>query len=245
MSEGVFRFRRFSVYNSIPGQKVGTDGVLLGAAVSLDFPGPVKVLDIGTGTGVIALMLAQRLSQGLSDALCPAEITAIDIDEQAALSAAASFRESPWSDILHSHRRSLQDFADDLYGQGRLFDLIVSNPPYYDNSLPCPDPQRDAARHTESLSWREVITFAGDFLSPQGLLALILPKQEEKRLLRFASSFGFCPSRLLSISTTQSKPPSRLIAEFTRAGAVRAQCRQEIMVIGNAKYHSIVDEFYL
>jgi len=179
-----------------------------------------KVLDVGTGTGVVALMLTQRLA----DAGVPAEIIGIDIDGPAAESAARSFAESPWADSLKAVHASLAEFeqswvAHECSTRGN-FSMIVSNPPYFDNSLEGPDERRNLARHTESLSWREVIRFAVDFLAEDGRVVLIVPKQEETALLRFAASFGFAPARLISISTAPSKPPRRLIAEFVRQGAL-------------------------
>ena len=225
MSEAVFHFKKFDVSNSRSALKVGTDGVLLGAA-SL-FPSSVypsssrdcRVLDIGTGTGVVALIMAQRADEsGIH-----ADITAIDIDEDAAAEAAGNFAASPWASSLTAKHSSLQD-----YGNEREFDLIECNPPYFDSSLPAPDRQRNMARHTESLSYREVITFAGDFLAREGCLNLILPKEEETRLIRFASSFGLYPARILNIHTTSEKPPRRIVASFIRDR--RTPVREELVM---------------
>lgn len=241
-----FNFKRFSVRNEIAGLKVGTDGVLLGAladigrvSVSPEMPeGSAahrpRILDIGTGTGVIALMLAQR---------CPeAELTGIDIDEHSP--AGENFRNSPWPDRLRFVGKSLADYMD---GDPGLFDAIVSNPPYYDNSLLCPDADRSAARHTGSLSYREVITFANDFLSPAGTVSLILPKSEEQRCTRFAASFGLYPYRIWSIRTTPLKSPSRIVADFSRTKE-RSE-RKELTIQDNdgytAEYKELTKEFYL
>lgn len=241
-----FNFKRFSVRNEIAGLKVGTDGVLLGAladmgrlSVSRDVQeGSVsrrpRILDIGTGTGVIALMLAQR---------CPeAELTGIDIDEHSP--AGENFRNSPWPDRLRFVGKSLAGYMD---GDPGLFDAIVSNPPYYDNSLLCPDADRSAARHTDSLSYREVITFANDFLSGAGTVSLILPKSEEQRCTRFAASFGLYPYRIWSIRTTPLKSPSRIVADFSRTKE-RSE-RKELTIQDNdgytAEYKELTKEFYL
>lgn len=239
MDEAVFRFKRFSVINGDAGLKVGTDGVLLGAAATLDSAlwtdAPLRVLDIGTGTGVIALMMAQRLS----DMGKPFEIKAIDIEAKAVEMASRSFAASEWGDNMECLHRSLARYADDLYTASSPdpdagFDLIVSNPPYFDESLHCPDPCRSGARHTDTLSYREVLSFASDFLAPQGRVSLILPKTEETHLLRFASSFGLFPERVLNIRTTSRKAPSRIVAEFSRCRtAVR---REEITIMENGAY---------
>lgn len=237
-----FNFKQFSLKNESVGLKVGTDGVLLGAladverarSAGLDAAHHLRILDIGTGTGVIALMLAQR---------CPdAELTGIDIDEHSP--AGENFGNSPWADRLQFIGKSLAGFMDSDPG---LFDVIVSNPPYYDNSLLCPDADRSAARHTGSLSYREVITFANDFLSPGGTLSLILPKSEEQRCTRFATSFGLYPYRICSVKTTPLKAPSRILADFSRVRE-RPECR-ELTIQDNdgytAEYKEFTKEFYL
>lgn len=225
MSESIFRFKHFNLSNSRAAQKIGTDGVLLGACTSIGTGRPLRILDIGTGTGIVALMLAQRCF-GIEENSCSrdklSEIIGIDIDSDAANEASDNFAASPWAASMRSEHISLCDFADRLiYGGADIpyslrFDLIVCNPPYFDESLQAPDPKRNAARHTDSLSYREVVTFAGDALTDEGRLSLILPKTEEKGLMRFAASFGLFPQRVINIHTTASKPPKRIIAEFSK-----------------------------
>lgn len=290
--EDIFHFRKFSVLNGESGQKVGTDGVLLGAAADLSFlqenvpdigdnvsqpflhggmpdngvtgeeagrrRNPARILDIGTGTGLIALMLAQRLEQ----AQRMAEITAIEIDTEAAGRARRNFEASPWSSMLQCLPISLESYADSLYcdpgidvesasgapqAAGR-FELIVSNPPFYDNYLQSPDSARATARSTGSLSYREIITFASDFLAPEGRLALILPKDEQQRLVRFAASFGLFPQSILSIRTTAAKTPKRIIAEFSRTKgktADRTLTMQEADGSFTEEYLALTADFYL
>lgn len=242
----VFRFKQFDLSNSRSALKVGTDAVLLGAAVGLSRECST-VLDIGTGTGVIALVIAQRLAaSGVEDF----HITGIDIDAPSAGEARDNFASSPWADHLMARHVSLQDFAD-RRGEGEVFDLIVSNPPYYDESLVSDDPHRSMARHTGSMSYREVITFAGDALSTDGCLALILPKQEESHLVRFASSFGLRTRRILSIRTSPSKTPKRIVAEFVRSDMAPADgMRNDHLTIQEGgtfteEYRLLTSEFYL
>ena len=252
----IFHCRRFSLSNSHAGLKVGTDGVLLGAAVSLlDFsevsagvtqsaspsagisqpaapsaeagsflsadealpastgegvlPGgvgrPIRILDIGTGTGIVALILAQRLSERGLDF----RIVGIDINEEAAAEAAANFAASPWADRMEARTIGLQQYVPE-----EKYDMIISNPPYYDNSPKARDAAREGARHAATLSWRDVAAFAAGNLLPPGPLCLILPADQELSLRRYAASFGLYPRRLLRIRTTARKAPSRLIAEF-------------------------------
>ena len=145
----VFRFKRFEVRNERSSMKVNTDGVLLGAAMGLDVSDR-RLLDVGTGTGTIAL-----------GAECV--IDAIDIDQASAEEAAENFSASPWPDMLRASHISLDGFAA-ACGDG--FDLIFSNPPYFDGSLKNPDARKSAARHSLSLSYRELIAFAADRLAP-------------------------------------------------------------------------------
>jgi len=221
----------------------------------------MRFLDLCTGTGCIAISLL-NLSNGC-------EATAVDISPIAYELATDNARKYPKSEKLNVVIGDLYDGACGTY------DIIVSNPPYFDNSLEGPDERRNLARHTESLSWREVIRFAVDFLAEDGRVVLIVPKQEETALLRFAASFGFAPARLISISTAPSKPPRRLIAEFVRQGAaitkasqapapvrqgttnepsqsadqvhqnIKPNTSRESIVIGDETYKNAVQAFYL
>lgn len=237
MKEEVFRFRRFNVRNCASALKLGTDAVLLGAAMTLK-PTDRRLLDIGTGTGVIALMAAQRLSDLGSDAA----IDGIDIDAPSAEEAAANFVGSPWSGMLHAECVSLQD-----YRPSAGFDLIFSNPPFYDNSLQNPDHRESVARHTEALSYRDICAFASGQLREDGRLALILPSEVETSLLRTAASFGLFPFRIIHIRTTARKAPRRIITEFSRT---RNECLREELVlqdgpIRTAEYNKLTENFYL
>lgn len=228
-----FRFKRFELKNEASALKVGTDAVLLGAAMTVR-PSDEFMLDIGTGTGVIALMVAQR-----SDSAC---IVGIDIDTPSAEEAAYNFENSPWASRLRSVNQSLADYCP-----CRAFDLIFSNPPYYDNSLRNPDIRESAARHTESLSYRMICEFASKYLTDCGRLSLILPSEEQTRLLRTAASFGLYPFRIIHIRTVGSKPPRRIIAEFCRK---KSEIEEQSLTLqeGSSRtdeYSALVGEFYL
>ncbi len=198
--------------------KVNTDGVLLGAAVTLD-SGTRNILDIGTGTGTIALMIAQRMEYQSrdTDSVSGIKITGIDIDPDSASEAGDNFRNSPWKSYLNSENTSLRDYAVKL-DASRKFDLIISNPPYFENSLKAPDKRRSDARHTDSLSYREIIDFSAAYLSDNGILAMILPSSSERDLTRYALSSGLHLFRILRIRTTPRKEASRIIAEFSVSG---------------------------
>lgn len=233
MAGTVFRFRRFEVRNRDSALKVGTDAVLLGAAMTI-LPSDRTALDIGTGTGVIALMAAQR-----SEAC---NIIGIDIDPASAEEASFNFSASPWKERLTSVCVPLSGFRT-----GQKFDLIFSNPPYYDSSLKNPDPREAAARHSDSLSFRDILSFAAGRLSPEGRLSLILPSDGLRDLRRCAASFGLHPFRLLHIKTTAAKQPRRVVAEFsTAATEVEEQC----LTLSEAgekteEYSLLTRDFYL
>lgn len=233
MAGTVLRFRRFEVRNRDSALKVGTDAVLLGAAMTI-LPSDRTALDIGTGTGVIALMAAQR-----SEAC---NIIGIDIDPASAEEASFNFSASPWKERLTSVCVPLSGFRT-----GQEFDLIFSNPPYYDSSLKNPDPREAAARHSDSLSFRDILSFAAGRLSPEGRLSLILPSDGLRDLRRCAASFGLHPFRLLHIKTTAAKQPRRVVAEFsTAATEVEEQC----LTLSEAgekteEYSLLTRDFYL
>lgn len=193
--------------------KVNTDGVLLGASMSLR-PSDRRLLDIGTGTGTIALMAAQRLEE-LSD-LKDCRIEAIDIDEVSAEEASLNFERSPWAESLFAKALPLDEFAQSLAAEDR-FDLIFSNPPYFEDSLLAPEQRRCNARHTANgLSYREIIDFASQKLTPDGRLALVLPADQEHDLLRHARMNGLFLFRILRVRTVERKLPSRIVVEFSR-----------------------------
>lgn len=240
-----FRFRQFTVRQDGAAMKVGTDAVLLGAAATLDV-NIHRVLDIGTGTGVIALMLAQRLSDRPEYL-----VTGIDIDGGAAACASENFSASPWNGHLSAANVSLADFAAE---NDDTFDLIVSNPPYFDESLANPDHTLALARHTGKMSYRDILEFSAKKLTPEGRLALVLPSDEEPRLLRHARYCGLFPSRILRIRTTARKTPSRIIAEFTFRRS-EPEIKELILMDSNpscpggasrsAAYASLTEDFYL
>lgn len=233
--DSLFRFRQFEVRNADSAFKVGTDAVLLGASMTL-FPSDRLLLDIGTGTGVIALMAAQRTVE--SGAL----VEAIEIDGPSAAEARINFINSPWADRLSVRNVSLQGF-----NPGERFNLIFSNPPYFDNSLKNPDPRESVARHTESLSYSDICAFASENLTDFGRLSLVLPAQEEHNLRRTAASFGLFPFRIIRARTTASKAPGRIVAEFSRE---KTEMREEEIVLQDGsrrteQFSELTGDFYL
>ena len=234
-----FRFKRFEVVNERSAMKVNTDGVLLGAAMTIR-PEDRCVLDIGTGTGTIALMAAQRIS---GNAI---RIDAIDIDEPSATEAAMNFANSPWAECLHAHNMSLDAFAA---SDDQKYDLIFSNPPYFEDSLTAPDERKSTARHTsEGLSYRDIFEFAKERLTDSGRVSLVLPADQEAALCRYARMCGLHLFRILRVRTVPRKSPSRMIAEFSRQRC--ETLKEELLTIQNEgqytqEYLSLTHDFYM
>lgn len=233
--------------------KVNTDGVLLGAVVPV-CNADCRVLDIGTGTGVIALMLAQRLTADTEQAsrMRPLRILGIDIDPDAVAEAADNFASSEWAEALTSEEISLESLEVRLAGAAsEAFDIIVSNPPYYDSSLTNPNGKKAVARHTDlpqgSLSYRDVMEFAARHLSETGRLSVVLPSDQEFAALRYARMCGLHLSHLLRVRTVERKQPKRFIATFVPAPC---ECLPQMLTIMEKgkytdEYISLVKDFYL
>jgi len=233
--------------------KVNTDGVLLGAVVPV-CNADCRVLDIGTGTGVIALMLAQRLTADTEQVsrMRPLRILGIDIDPDAAAEAADNFASSEWAEALTSEEISLESLEVRLAGAAsEAFDIIVSNPPYYDSSLTNPDGKKAVARHTDlpqgSLSYRDVMEFAARHLSETGRLSVVLPSDQEFAALRYARMCGLHLSHLLRVRTVERKQPKRFISTFV---TTPCECLPHMLTIMEKgkytdEYTSLVKDFYL
>ena len=216
-SATIFRFKRFSVVNERSAMKVNTDGVLLGASMTVK-PTDRILLDVGTGTGTIALMAAQRLYDLIGSLHVDAggaSITAIDIDEASATEAAENFRNSPWSDMLSAQNMTLDEYSSQLVSEKR-FDHIFSNPPYFEDSLKAPEQRRNDSRHTSTgLSYRELLEFAKERLSENGRISMVLPADTKAALTRYARMCGLHLFRLIRVRTVPRKQPIRIIAEFS------------------------------
>lgn len=245
----IFHFKRFSVVNERSAMKVNTDGVLLGAAMTI-LPTDRRLLDVGTGTGTIALMAAQRVQGEIPDQVRDeVMIDAIDIDEPSATEAAANFSNSPWQAMLHAHNMSLDRFAADVERAEVKYDLIFSNPPYFEDSMPAPDERKSTARHTsEGLSYRDIFEFAKDRLTEEGRVSLVLPSDQEAAVCRYARMCSLHLFRILRIRTVPRKAPSRVILEFSRLR--KATPEDTVMTIQNEgqytqEYLSLTKDFYL
>lgn len=199
--ETVFHFRQFDVSNCLSAMKVGTDGVLLGAwALAGCDSGVGRVLDVGTGTGVIALMAAQ--------ALPAADITAIEIDGEASAEAAGNFTRSPWTGRI---RLINADFCRVTEAETGRFDMIVSNPPFFTNGAEAPDARRRDARHAAALSPLSLVSTAPALLNPGGRLCMISMPDSRRHIETEAALAGLAIERVTEVSTVTGRAPRRLL----------------------------------
>lgn len=231
----MFRFKHFVVHQSRCAMKVGTDGVLLGAWTPL-LGREQRVLDIGTGTGVIALMIAQRTTQ--------TQICAVDIDPEALSQAKENVELSPWSDRVECYCTPIQEYC------GGPFDLIISNPPFFENSLQSPDTERTLARHTQSLSFAELVGSVERLLSPEGRFSIVLPTAEAARFRLIAGS-KLTLLRELRVRTTPKRPVKRVLMLFGKGCKEAVEPLFEELIIQSAhetftdEYRVLTSEFYL
>ncbi len=196
----MFHFKQFSVAHDKCAMKVGTDGVLLGSWAKAK--NAQKVLDIGTGTGLIALMLAQRFQN--------AQVMAIELDDNSSQQAAENFQNAPWSTRLSVEHVSLQNFHPPS-----TFDLIVSNPPYFENNLKANNRQRRQARHTDTLSFETLIKFSAKLLSDKGSLAIILPSVSKEKVEQIARKHHLHLNRLCWVKGTEKTAIKRAVMQLS------------------------------
>jgi tRNA1Val (adenine37-N6)-methyltransferase len=201
MSVDYFQFKQFIVHHTYSTMKVGTDAVLLGTLS--DIPEKGKILEVGTGTGVISLILAQRSK---------AQITAIDIHQASVWEARANFKESPWTERLKALMISYQLYAEQ--GNPIRYDLIISNPPFFENDLKSIDINRNLARHNDHLSYRDFLLASRYFISEIGQLCLILPLTEAQIFIEEAKNSEFYLQKKIEIKPKPEKEANRLILSF-------------------------------
>ncbi len=236
MSE--FRFRRFAVQQDRCAMKVGTDGVLLGAWAHTGR----MMLDIGTGTGLIALMMAQRNEESLIDG--------IDIDEEAVAQAKENVAASPFASRIRILHGRIQEYQPT---EATLYDSIVSNPPFFHNSLGSPDTQRQLARHTDSLTYRHLFDAVQRLLAPDGCFSVVLPFDCRDSFVDEALLHGMMLSRECGIRTTPRKQPRRYLMEFRFASHLDTTGsleKEEVVLMddrgGRSEwYQRLTQDFYL
>ncbi|RLD83229.1 MAG: tRNA (adenosine(37)-N6)-methyltransferase TrmM [Bacteroidetes bacterium] len=234
MSNNYFQFKQFTVYQDKTAMKVGVDSVVLGAWTKIE---KVKsILDIGAGTGLLSLMLAQKSE---------AKITAVEIDASSYNQAVENVTNSKWGgriDVIHS---SFQEFVNKTKDS---FDLIICNPPYFVDSLKSPKENRNTARHDDYLSLDELFSGSKEILSENGRLNLIYPYQQKANLMGVAENYGFYPIKLIIIRGNENKNPNRIIVEFK---FIESKIETEELCIRNLtndytkEYKNLTGDYYL
>lgn len=219
-----FKFKQFTIEQDRCAMKIGTDGVLLGAWVSLK-NNPFSILDIGAGTGIIALQLAQRSNAEMIDAL--------EIDADAYEQCVSNFENSPWGGRLFCYHASLAEFVEDFEDEAededenqlqiqlqvqvqvQKYDLIISNPPFYSEDYKTADESRDVARFNDALPFDELIESASLLLSDEGIFAVIIPRKEEENFIKMASEVKLFPNRICRVRGTETSEEKRSLLEFS------------------------------
>jgi tRNA1Val (adenine37-N6)-methyltransferase len=232
-----FSFKQFSVEQDRCAMKVGTDGVLLGAWCPID-NNPFSILDIGTGTGIIALMLAQRSHAD--------QIDALEIDEDAYEQAVENFENSSWSDRLFCFHAGLDEFVDEPEDE---YDLIVSNPPFYSEDYKTDNSQRVLARFQDAMPFEELVQAAGLLLSENGIFSVIIPFKEEERFIDLCAKVELYPVKITRVKGTHSTPIVRSLMAFKRY-ELAVLTADELVVetsrhVYTNEYINLTKEFYL
>ena len=254
-----FQFRQFTVHQDKCAMKVGTDGTLLGCWVlgvgcwescghpptpntrtptpNTQHPTP-RILDIGTGTGLIALIMAQRFPD--------AHVTGIDIDPSAVLQARDNADNSPFADRVSIIEADVRSYE---VPSGERYDAIVVNPPYFVDSLTCPDRQRTLARHTSTLTYRDLMEAAARLLADDGELSIIIPFDCKPLLEAEAALAGFFKSRECAVRTTPRKPPRRYLLAFRRHAVEQVEQTSGVIEeqpgVRSDWYTNLTKDFYL
>jgi tRNA1Val (adenine37-N6)-methyltransferase len=234
-----FQFKEFTIHQDKTAMKVGTDGVLLGAWSSVtDFPD--SILDIGAGTGVVSLMLAQR-----SDAL---NIDAVELDENAYEQTVENFERSSWSDRLYCYHATFQEFASEIAADEETYDLIVSNPPFYTAGFETENSARNKARSTSFLSFEELVEGVVNIISKNGKFVVILPFLEERNFISLAAKNNLFLNRVCRVQGNSLSEIKRTLLEFS---LTKTNIKEEHLIIELSRhqyteaYVNLTKDFYL
>ncbi|WP_426432297.1 tRNA1(Val) (adenine(37)-N6)-methyltransferase [Winogradskyella sp. HB-48] len=198
-----FTFKQFSVNQDRCAMKIGTDGVLLGAWTSIRH-NPFNVLDIGSGTGILSLMIAQRSKAE--------QIEAIEIDDDAYEQCSENFENSPWNDRLFCYHASLIEFVEEVED---TFYLIICNPPFYSEDYKSENKSRDLARFNDAMPFKHIIYAVDHLLAEDGLFSIIIPKKEENGFIKLASTVGLNTQRILHVKGNPDSDIKRSLIEFS------------------------------
>lgn len=230
MSNSYFQFRQFTLHQDLCAMKVGTDGVLLGSWAH----GGRRILDIGTGTGLLALMMAQRFPE--------AEIVGLDIDHDAVLQARENVASSPFRNIVILEEDIIK------HKESTIYDTIICNPPFFVGALKSPDKQRSIARHADTLSYTALMAAAWRLLSEEGFFSVVIPFDCRSALESEASLVGFFKTRECAVRSTPAKQPRRYLLEFRKHSTPLETSEGIIEMMPRVRsewYQSLTNEFYL
>lgn len=236
MSSLPFKFKEFSVNQDQCAMKIGTDGVLLGAWTSIEHK-PFSVLDIGSGTGILALMIAQRSFAE--------NIEAIEIDDAAFEQCAENFENSPWSDRLFCYHASLLEFVEEVDDK---FNLIICNPPYYTEDYKTDNKSRDLARFNDAMPFKHLIFAVANLLSKDGLFSVVIPVKEEIKFIALALESGLHLKRILHVKGNPKSGIKRSLLEFC---FTKTEIQTSELIIETARhqytedYIDLTKDFYL
>lgn len=203
MSNNPFAFKEFTINQDQCAMKIGTDGVLLGSWTSLK-NNPFSILDIGAGTGILSLMLAQRSHAELIDA--------IEIDDDAFEQCVDNFEQSPWGDRLFCYHAALEEFVDEI---DDTYDLIICNPPFYSEDYKTKNTSRDIARFQDAMPFEELVFGVSNLLSKNGIFSVIIPYKEETHFIFLASKLNLFPNKILHLKGNPSSKIKRSLIEFS------------------------------
>ena len=226
MANQYFKFKKFTINQNNCAMKVGTDGVIIGAWA--DCEGSTKILDIGTGTGLISLMLAQRSN---------AYIDAIEIDKNSFFQAKENILNSDWDNRINIFNISFQNFNKN---KSNIYDLIVSNPPYFINSLKANTPERTNARHNNLLTHNELLDGVNRLLTKKGVFCLILPYEQTQGFIKLANKYGLYRNKILKVKPTANKEPKRSLIELRKENLKN---EETFLIIEKDKRHDYTKEY--
>lgn len=233
-----FHFKKFTIVQEKTAMKVGTDGVLLGSWAPL-YNHPETILDIGAGTGLLALMLAQRSNAE--------KIDAVEIDQDAFIECVTNMENSPWGDRLYAYHASLEEFTEEFF-EDQTYDCIISNPPFYSENYTSGQASRDIARQSQFLPFEQLIACTEGLLSEEGIFSVILPYKDEQSFLDLASSYGLYPFQITHVLGMEHTEIKRVLIALTRIPAVIVY-DQLIIEIERHRYtdayKELTQDFYL
>lgn len=241
MSSKPFIFKNFKVNQDKCAMKIGTDGVLLGAWTTLG-KHVSSILDIGAGTGILSLMLAQRSN---ATAINIGIIDALEIDDNAYEQCVDNFEQSPWRDLLFCYHASLEEFADEIEDK---YDLIVCNPPFYSENFKTENVSRDLARFQDAMPFKHLLESVSKLLSNDGVFSVIIPFKEEKNFVELAALFNLLPNKTLHVKGNPKSDIKRSLIEFS---FLKNSLVVDELIIENSRhnytknYINLTKDFYL